>query len=153
METQQRHGPNSLCHTCRRTESSRIKVTRGYKSSCILSGCAVRVLEDPARHKNGWTLSWFRAEQMHDLYFFSNMSNGTSLSLHATEKVQDAYVTRRAAEALKHLCNKSYLLWPKRKNCFVFLFLSRLDGAPFSGLGSSSRSFCRQIGGGRPEGQ
>lgn len=43
METQQRHGPHSLCHTCRRTESSRMKVTRGYKNSCTVSGCAVRV--------------------------------------------------------------------------------------------------------------
>ncbi|XP_029379287.1 insulin-like growth factor 2 [Echeneis naucrates] len=28
METQQRHGPHSLCHTCRRTESSRMKVKK-----------------------------------------------------------------------------------------------------------------------------
>ncbi|KAM9376979.1 insulin-like growth factor 2 isoform 1-T1 [Pholidichthys leucotaenia] len=28
METQQRHGPHSLCHTCRRTERSRLKVQK-----------------------------------------------------------------------------------------------------------------------------
>lgn len=32
METQQRHGTHSLCHTCRRTESSRLKVKK--MSSC-----------------------------------------------------------------------------------------------------------------------
>lgn len=89
------------------------------------------------------------------------MSNRTSLffNLHATEKVQDAYMTRRAAGDLKHLCNRL----PDRvedkqlRRLFLkpilFLFFSRLDGAPFSGLGANSWSFRRQIGGGRSEGQ
>nr|XP_020469445.1 insulin-like growth factor II [Monopterus albus] len=33
METQQRHGRHSLCHTCRRTESSRMKVKKMSSSS------------------------------------------------------------------------------------------------------------------------
>ncbi|XP_022609942.1 insulin-like growth factor II [Seriola dumerili] len=36
METQQRHGPHSLCHTCRRTESSRMKVRKMSSSSPAL---------------------------------------------------------------------------------------------------------------------
>lgn len=38
METQQRPGAHSLCHTCRRTESSRMKVTRRAerRNSCNL---------------------------------------------------------------------------------------------------------------------
>ncbi|XP_042351372.1 insulin-like growth factor 2b [Plectropomus leopardus] len=36
METQQRHGHHSLCHTCRRTESSRMKVKKMSSSSRAL---------------------------------------------------------------------------------------------------------------------
>ncbi|XP_070764111.1 insulin-like growth factor II [Enoplosus armatus] len=36
METQQRHGAHSLCHTCRRTESSRMKVKKMSSSSRAL---------------------------------------------------------------------------------------------------------------------
>ncbi|XP_030281828.1 insulin-like growth factor 2 [Sparus aurata] len=36
METQQRHGRHSLCHTCRRTESSRMKVKKMSSSSRAL---------------------------------------------------------------------------------------------------------------------
>ncbi|XP_074533600.1 insulin-like growth factor 2 isoform X1 [Halichoeres trimaculatus] len=36
METQQRNGHHSLCHTCRRTESSRMKVQRMSSSSRAL---------------------------------------------------------------------------------------------------------------------
>ncbi|XP_035520505.1 insulin-like growth factor 2b [Morone saxatilis] len=36
METQQRHGHHTLCHTCRRTESSRMKVKRMTSSSRAL---------------------------------------------------------------------------------------------------------------------
>ncbi|XP_070827635.1 insulin-like growth factor II isoform X2 [Chaetodon trifascialis] len=36
METQQRHGHHSLCHTCRRTQSSRMKVKRMSSSSRAL---------------------------------------------------------------------------------------------------------------------
>ncbi|KAK5867681.1 hypothetical protein PBY51_012148 [Eleginops maclovinus] len=36
METQQRHGHQSLCHTCRRTESSRMKVKKMSSSSRAL---------------------------------------------------------------------------------------------------------------------
>lgn len=61
-------------------------------------------------------------------------------------------MTRGAPEALKHLCNRL----PDRiedKELRGILFVSRLDGAPFAGLGANSWSFCRQIGGGRSEGQ
>uniref|UniRef100_A0A4W6EHR4 Insulin-like growth factor 2 n=1 Tax=Lates calcarifer TaxID=8187 RepID=A0A4W6EHR4_LATCA len=36
METQQRHGQHSLCHTCRRAESSRMKVKKMSSSSRAL---------------------------------------------------------------------------------------------------------------------
>ncbi|XP_044049632.1 insulin-like growth factor 2b isoform X1 [Siniperca chuatsi] len=36
METQQRHGQHSFCHTCRRTESSRMKVKKMSSSSRAL---------------------------------------------------------------------------------------------------------------------
>uniref|UniRef100_A0A673B9B2 Insulin-like growth factor 2 n=1 Tax=Sphaeramia orbicularis TaxID=375764 RepID=A0A673B9B2_9TELE len=36
METQQRHGHHSLCHTCRRTENSRMKVKKMSSSSRAL---------------------------------------------------------------------------------------------------------------------
>ncbi|XP_037539339.1 insulin-like growth factor 2b [Nematolebias whitei] len=36
METQQRHGLHALCHTCRRTENSRIKVKKMSSSSRAL---------------------------------------------------------------------------------------------------------------------
>nr|AIY31586.1 insulin-like growth factor II precursor [Platichthys stellatus] len=36
METQQRHGQHSLCHTCRRAESSRLKVKKMSSSSRAL---------------------------------------------------------------------------------------------------------------------
>ncbi|XP_029289985.1 insulin-like growth factor 2 [Cottoperca gobio] len=36
METQQRHGHQSLCHTCRRTENSRMKVKKMSSSSRAL---------------------------------------------------------------------------------------------------------------------
>nr|ADO63733.1 FPIII309A [synthetic construct] len=36
METQKRHGQHSLCHTCRRAESSRLKVKKMSSSSRAL---------------------------------------------------------------------------------------------------------------------
>ncbi|KAF3854590.1 LOW QUALITY PROTEIN: insulin-like growth factor 2b [Gymnodraco acuticeps] len=36
METQQRHGHQSICHTCQRTESSRMKVKKMSSSSRVL---------------------------------------------------------------------------------------------------------------------
>lgn len=52
------------------------------------------------------------------------MRNRT-LSLHATEKVQDADVTRGAAEALKHLCKKKLPDMAEEKELIrVFILLS-----------------------------
>lgn len=82
------------------------------------------------------------------------MSNRTSLNVHATEKVQDAYMTRGAAEASKHLCNKlpDRIEEKKELRC-VFILLSSGWCAVLWTRVSNSRSSCRQIGGGRPEGQ
>lgn len=71
METQQRHGPHSLCHTCRRTESSRTKVTRGYRKEFTHSALVPRsaLLRAAQLTRIAWMLPWFRVDHTHESHY------------------------------------------------------------------------------------